>query len=182
MKLFKTFFLSLIILLSISFTTQAKTLDHEKPNISITDHFDDGSLQITADYTNQGIEHHNQGLDILNFASCGHFASITSIGHGTYIEVNKGAFKYTNGDQVEASNSYITQNGRFHTCRLYLRRAEASGENLQGNHYKANRDHNYSKRNHYHITKPNEFFTKGILLYRAGSWHLNSGKDYNSRI
>lgn len=167
MKL-KTFVLSIIMLLSMQLTIQATTLEHEKPNITITNCLDDGMLQIATSFANQNIHNHYQGLDIYHIESRGHLASITSCRYGKNNHANKTALEYTHGYKKQPSYNFITQNRQRNPSRMYLRGTQASGEIIQRNSYQTNRNYKHTKRNHYHFAKPNEFFTKNILLHRIG--------------
>lgn len=173
----KNFVLGLILIFSLSFTTQTQaiSIDHEKPNITIIDHFDLSVMQIAEDITFQiGNYQDSQGLDLFDFASGRHITSITSIGHSEDISITKGVDFSTHFNKEQSSNSKFTESWRPDRSIMYLRRAEAGSTNLQGNYYHSEGDHYRTKGNHYDFTKPNERFSKDLLLDRNWNGITNS--------
>lgn len=181
MKL-KTFLLSLVLLLSFTLPTQANTFDDEKTNITILDPGVDICLQVAADYTNQGDYQNSKGLHILQTGSDRHLASFETSRYSAHISIDKGTVKHTNGNKIEASYSIIAQSERPNTSGVHLRRTEASGTNLQGDHSASERDKYKQNRNYYGATKPNEFLSKTLFLDRVNICRSNCSSIVITRI
>jgi hypothetical protein len=165
----KRFVFSLIILLSISFTTEAKTLDYETPDITVIDDFSDCQLQVATVVTNQGNNYHCKGLDVLQVESYRHDASDTAIRHGKNISITAKVNSYTNYSKEQTCYSKPKESRQYDRGGMLLRRAEGSGKNLQGNYYTTSGDQYQTKRNFNPDTKRNELYTEALVLYRIGN-------------
>jgi len=168
----KNFVFGLILIFSLSFTTQTQAIgnDYEKPNISIVDHFDVSIMQVTEDFTFQvGNYQNSQGYNLFDFESGRHYSSIASSRYSKDYSINKGVDIATYFNKEQSSYSKFTQSWRPDRGNLYLRRAEASSTNLQGDHYHSEGDYYRTKGDDYHITKPNELYTEIVFLDRSYS-------------
>ena len=128
----KNFLFTLLFIFSITLTTQAKSIDYEKPSTTIVaDHYL-GSLQVEATSAYEiGNNQDNQRLDVYHFTSDRYVTSYTSSRYSKDNSINKGTDIDTYINKEQSSNSIITQSWRSDRSDLCLRRAERSGQDLQ---------------------------------------------------
>lgn len=176
----KNFVTALILLVSLTFTTQANSIDYEKTNITTVDCIDIGIVQIAEDYTYQvGNNQDNPGYHIYNLASGRYTTSITTSGYSENITINKGADRSTCKDKKQSSYSKSTQSWRSNRSDLRVRGTEASCTNLQGSDYHSIKDYRTATGNHNLNTTANPQIIKAISIYRnwSGSFDGWTSRD-----
>lgn len=158
----------LVTFLSISLTTQANTIDYEKPDITVTDQFDVDLLQVATDIPIEANYNHCKGFDVFNLTSDRYITSITASRYSENIDAIKQINLTTTSGKKQICYSIIKQSRQRDTSGMRVQGAEGSCENLQGDYYNPEGNKYTTKGNLNGHTKPNEFYSKAILLDRAG--------------
>ena len=175
----KTHFLkSLILLICISFTavSTAKTIDYEKTDIVITDSVHDSVVQISQVTTqNIGDQNDSQGFDLCYEIGSGYSTGVTTSGYSSDISINKTVIRNTIGSKIETSDSKFTQSWRGNTSGMSMQRTGSRSKNIQRNHYDPEGNYYKSKGNDSGYYKPTQFLSKDIFLFRiSSSYSLNN--------
>lgn len=172
------FFIALI-LIGLAFTSPVKALNiekHETICIYNIDAVTIASVQITADCSTEGINAYSEGLNLYNLASDRHATGFETSRYCQDIQIDKGSLRDTGTIQIQSSYSNLAQSGQRDTSRMYMRRAEASAENLQRNYYQANRNYRYAKGDYQYNYQSAKYLSKAILLDRivCSNWNYSN--------
>lgn len=162
----KRFIFLLILLLSISFSLQAKTSDYETPDSTVVDQCDADALQIATIDTNQGNSNDCKRFDIFYLKSNRYHASHTASRHSKNIGITTKTYSNTNYNKEQARYGKLNTSRQHDRSTMRMRRVESSGKNLQGNHTPITRNKYKAKRNFSTDTKRNELYAKTAILHR----------------
>lgn len=170
----KKFVFGLILICSLTFTTQANTIDYEKPDITAIDTYDECIMQVQIITEAVGNYQDHQGLHVFQIAGSRYSAGNTASGFSQDITIDPGTVRSTNTNKEQSSYSQFTESWELYRGNLRMFGAESCSANLQGDHYNTKGDHYRPKRDYYLTGDPNELFSKDILLVRR--W---TGSDFS---
>jgi len=162
----KTFILSLILLLSISFTTQANTIDYEKPDITVTDQFNVDLLQVSADFTIERNDNYHQGLDVFQIGSCRYDASFTGSRQSDNITFAQSINFSTSGNKEQTRYSFIKQNWQPDTSRMRVFGITSSRQSLQTNYRSSEGNYYLSKGKNTSYYQSDELLSESVFSNR----------------
>ncbi len=182
----KTFITGLLIIFSLTFTTQtqAKTTSHETHHYFNIDCIDIGIMQITeVTAFKNGNNQDNQRLNLYDETSYRYLSSIATSRYSENIKVDQGAYRSTNDHKEQSSYSKFAKSWQQNTSNLRMRRIEGSGKSLQRDHYQTAVNYRATESNANLNSKGNPQITKTILIHRnwSGSFNGRSSRDETSK-
>lgn len=165
----KNIITTLVLILSFSVVQATNTKTDEKVCINYSIGINDCLVQFQETGNIDSTVQNGKGLNLYHIEGSGYDSSIEAIGYCKSVQVTSGIIGNTNLYQEFSCNSIIKESWRRDTSGMHLRRAEGSGEDLQGNHYLSTGNYGKQEGDYYSIREQNELFPKAVLLDRHWS-------------